>query len=551
MPKDSNKSSDALRASQDGGRSSTDSASDRKNSESTGRRSFYPIAVIELGTSSIRMAIGETDGTSTVRTLEDLVQGVSLGKDTFTTREIQRDTLKKCVDVLKSYRRKLEEYHLTNPRHIRVVATSAIREASNRMAILDRIYSATGFVVEPIDDAEISRVTYLGIRPMLERQPELRDAQTLLMEVGGGNTEILFLKGQNIVHARSYRLGSLRMQQMTKQYDVSREQAVAMVHGQIDRTLEELRDVIPQHGKIELLALGGDMRFAAKALKLEPSMSGLLSVPVKDLQRFTDQLSQLSIERIMLNYHLELSEAETLLPALLANVRMAKMLNVKRMLVTGFNLRDALLHGVLRPADWSEAFRDQIVHSTEDHARKFMVDLDHARHVADLAMTIFRYLKSEHQMDDRCETILYAGALLHEAGLFITRSSYHKHSYYLIRHSEIFGLDALDHHLVALTARYHRRAAPKPSHEAYAALDRNSRVVLSQLAGILRVAIALAHSRTQRIRDLKCSLERNRLVLHAKGPSGDLSMEQLELRQQSGLFRDAFGFNVLLRETST
>ncbi|MEP3477719.1 MAG: exopolyphosphatase [Fuerstiella sp.] len=517
----------------------------------TASRAFYPIAVIELGTSSIRMAIGETDGASTVRTLEDLVQGVSLGKDTFTTREIQRGTLQKCVDVLKSYRRKLKEYHLTNPSHIRVVATSAIREASNRMAILDRIYSATGFIVEPIDEAEISRVTYLGIRPMLERQPELRDAQTMLMEVGGGNTEILFLKGQNIVHARSYRLGSLRMQQMTKQYDVGREQAVAMVHGQIDRTLEELRDVIPQHGKIELLALGGDMRFAAKALKLEPSMSGLLSVPVRDLQRFTDQLSQLSIERIMLNYHLELSEAETLLPALLANVRMAKMLNVERMLVTGFNLRDALLHGVLRPADWSDAFRDQIVHSAEDYARKFMVDLDHARHVADLARDIFRYLKSEHQMDDRYETILNVGALLHEAGLFITRSGYHKHSYYLIRHSEIFGLDALDHHLVALTARYHRRAAPKPSHEAYASLDRNSRVVLSRLAGILRVAIALAQSRTQRIRKLKCSLERNRLVLHAKGPSGDLSMEQLELRQQSGLFRDAFGFNVLLRETST
>ena len=551
MPKDSGKKSTTHQSLSAGNQSSAEPPSRRNSLEVTASRAFYPIAVIELGTSSIRMAIGETDGASTVRTLEDLVQGVSLGKDTFTTREIQRGTLQKCVDVLKSYRRKLEEYHLTNPSHIRVVATSAIREASNRMAILDRIYSATGFIVEPIDEAEISRVTYLGIRPMLERQPELRDAQTMLMEVGGGNTEILFLKGQDIVHARSYRLGSLRMQQMTKQYDVGREQAVAMVQGQIDRTLEELRDVIPQHGKIELLALGGDMRFAAKALKLEPSMSGLLSVPVWDLQRFTDQLSQLSIERIMLNYHLELSEAETLLPALLANVRMAKMLNVKRMLVTGFNLRDALLHGVLRPADWSDAFRDQIVHSAEDHARKFMVDLDHARHVADLARDIFRYLKSEHQMDDRHETILNVGALLHESGLFITRSGYHKHSYYLIRHSEIFGLDALDHHLVALTARYHRRAAPKPSHEAYASLDRNSRVVLSRLAGILRVAIALAQSRTQRIRKLKCSLERNRLVLHAKGPSGDLSMEQLELRQQSGLFRDAFGFNVLLRETST
>ena len=65
----------------------------------------FPMAVIEVGTSAIRMAIGETDGVSSVRMLEQLVRGVSLGKDTFTRREIRRDTLLQCVDVLKSYRR--------------------------------------------------------------------------------------------------------------------------------------------------------------------------------------------------------------------------------------------------------------------------------------------------------------------------------------------------------------------------------------------------------------------------------------------------------------
>ena len=114
----------------------------------------FPMAVIELGTSAIRMAIGETDG-NRFGLLEQLVRGVSLGKDTFTRREIRRETMQQCIDVLKTYKRKLEEYNCTNPKHIRVVATSAVREATNRMAVLDRIYTSTGFVVEPIDDAEI------------------------------------------------------------------------------------------------------------------------------------------------------------------------------------------------------------------------------------------------------------------------------------------------------------------------------------------------------------------------------------------------------------
>jgi exopolyphosphatase / guanosine-5'-triphosphate,3'-diphosphate pyrophosphatase len=508
----------------------------------------FPMAVIELGTSAIRMAIGETDGVSGVRLLEELVRGVSLGKDTFTGREIKRDTLLQCVAVLKSYRRKLEEYQCNDPKHIRVVATSAVREAANRIAFLDRMYTSTGFIVEPIDDAEIARLTYLGIRPLLEREPELRDALTLLMEVGGGNTEVLLLRGRNIIHSQSYRLGSLRLQQLLKQYQATREQAIHIMNGQIDRAFENLSDVVPQHGQIELLALGGDVRFAAKVLQLDLADAAVVRVSLPKLQKLTRELSELTVEQIMRKHHLELSQAETLVPALLANVRMARILNTDHLLVTGYNLRDALLQGMLQPSDWSEDFLDQIIRSAEELARKFQLDLDHAQHVAELSRQIFRALRPEHQMDIRCETILYVGALLHEAGLFVNTPGYHKHSFYLIANSEIFGLNSLDHKLVALVARYHRRGNPKPTHEGFSQLDRDSRVILSRLASILRIAIALSHSRSQRIRQMDCVLEKNKLIIKAKGRTGDLSMEQLELRQNAGMFQDVFGLGVLLRE---
>ncbi|MCP4175745.1 MAG: exopolyphosphatase [Fuerstiella sp.] len=508
----------------------------------------FPMAVIELGTSAIRMAIGETDGVSGVRMLEQLVRGVSLGKDAFTLREIQRDTVLQAVDVLKSYRRKLEEYQCTNPNHIRVVATSAVREAANRMAFLDQIYTSTGLVVEPIDDAEIARVTYLGIRPQLERDAHLRDALTLLMEVGGGKTEILLLRGRDILHSQSYKLGSLRLQQLIRQYHADSDQAVSIINGQIDRTLEQLRDFVPQHGDIELLALGGDVRFAVRALQLEVPEVEMVRVPLRKLQRFTREISRLNVEQIMRKHHLELSEAETLVPALFANVRMAEMLGTDHLLVTGFNLRDALLHGMLQSGEWSSDFREQIIRSAEELARRFHVDLDHGQHVSELARQIFHATQAEHKLDARSETILCVGALLHEAGQFVSDSGYHKHSHYLISHSKIFGLNSLDHKLTALVARYHRRAAPKASHAAFADLDRDSRVVLCRLAGILRIAICLAQSRTRRIPSVQCTIERNRLIIHTTAPIGDLSMEQLELRQNSVLFQDVFGMSVLLRD---
>ncbi|MDA1232072.1 MAG: exopolyphosphatase [Planctomycetota bacterium] len=508
----------------------------------------FPLAVIELGTSAIRMAVGESDGTSRVRVLEQLVRGVSLGKDTFTQGEIQRKTLQETIRVLKSYRRKLKEYHCSDPKHIRIVATSAVREASNRMEVLDRIYTATGLSVELIDDAEIARVTYLGVRPLLQNEPALIDAMTVVAEVGGGNTEVLILKGKDIIHSQPYRLGSVRLQQMIVQSQTTRNRMGSILIGQIDRTLEPLLDVVPKGRAIEYVGLGGDMRFAAKVLGVELQTSGLSRIAVEDLEKLTTRLLSLTVDRIIRKYHIELSQAETLVPALLANLRLAQMLGCSKMLITGLNLRDALLQGMLRTNDWSADFCDQIINSAVELTRKYHMDLQHARHVADLARTLYRALQSEHRMDARCETLLYVASLLHEIGLFVGLSGYHKHSQYLIIHSELFGLNEQDQHLVGMIARYHRRAAPKPTHEVFARLDRDNRVVVSRLAGILRVAVALDHTGSQRVRDIECTIERHRLIVTVTNSAGDLSLERLELRQKASLLEDTFGLSVLLRE---
>ncbi|MEI7701910.1 MAG: exopolyphosphatase [Planctomycetia bacterium] len=510
----------------------------------------FPLAVIELGTSAIRMAIGESDGSPDVRVLEQLVRGVSLGKDTFTTGEIQRKTLQECIRVLKSYRRKLREYQCTETRYIRVIATSAVREAINRLDVLDRIYIATGLAVELIDDAEISRVTYLGVRPLLRDEAIATGATTVVVEVGGGNTEVLVLKGKDIMHAQPYRLGSLRLQQLLLQSETSRWDAEHIMTGQIDRTLEPLLDLIPTGKSPEIVALGGDMRFAAKLLHLDPQQEKLTRLPVAQLRALTEKLLPMSVDGIMQKYHIELSQAETLVPALLANLRLAELLKADYLLVTRFNLRDALLQGMIRTNDWSSDFREQILNSALELARKYQVDLPHAKHVAELARKLFLSLQSEHRMDARCETLLYTSALLYETGLFVGLSGYHKHSFYLIMNSELFGLNSLDHQLVALIARYHRRAAPKPTHEFFARLDRDSRVIVSRLAAILRVAVALDHTGTQRIGEIECTIEKNRMVLTATKVAGDLSLERMELRQKTSLFEDTFGMGVLLREPS-
>jgi exopolyphosphatase/guanosine-5'-triphosphate,3'-diphosphate pyrophosphatase len=175
--------------------------------------------------------------------------------------------------------------------------------------------------------------------------------------------------------------------------------------------------------------------------------------------------------------------------------------------------------------------------------------LDRALLTMEAIWTLFRdrlQLRDEHQLSSRHEVILYLAGLLHEIGLFVSNRSYHKHTMYLVRNSELFGLGRRDQLLAAMVARYHRRASPQPTHEGYATLDREGRVAVAKLSAILRVAIALDESRSQRIHEVVVSREAGRLVISVPRVE-DLSLEQLALKQSGSLFEETYGLPVLLR----
>ncbi|MGL5096300.1 MAG: exopolyphosphatase, partial [Planctomycetia bacterium] len=209
---------------------------------------FRTVAVIDIGTTSIRMAVAEIHPGGRVRQLETLQQSVTLGKDTFTRGSIRASTIEDCVQILKSYRRRLLEYDVSQASQIRAVATSAVREAENRLYFLDRIYSATGLQVEPIDDAEVNRVTYVGIQPFLQLLPELASERTAVVEVGGGNTELLLVHEGNVVYSHMFRIGSLRLRETLETFRTSRAESLRIIQNQIERTVEQIRHQLPDGG---------------------------------------------------------------------------------------------------------------------------------------------------------------------------------------------------------------------------------------------------------------------------------------------------------------
>ena len=495
------------------------------------------------------MAIAEIDDHGGVRTLETLSQAVSLGKDTFTEGAIGKDTIEDCARVLKSYRQVLVEYQIVNADQIRVVATSAVREARNRLAFNDRVYVATGLEVEPLDEAEVNRITYLGVQPFLQAQPALSIAKTIVLEVGGGSTELLVVRNNDVLFSHSYRLGSLRLRETLEAYHTPSGQVREIMASQLDRVVRQVREDLSPNGQVEMVALGGDVRFAASQLIPDWERSSLARVPLVALEEFTNEILKLSEDEIVRKHHISFPDADTLGPALLTYVTLARSFGLVNVMVSNANLRDGLLKEMATDSSWSEEFANQIIRSALDLGDRFDFDEPHAKHVAELSKKLFAELRNEHQLDRRHEVILYLAALLHEIGLYVSFQSHHKHAMYLIRNSELFGLGKKSVLLTALVARYYRRASPQPSHDGYSSLDRDDRVTVAKLAAILRVAVALDESRSQRIEDVHCRRDGSRLIIEVPEVD-DLSIEQLALRQSGSLFEEIFGLQVLLRTGS-
>jgi exopolyphosphatase/guanosine-5'-triphosphate,3'-diphosphate pyrophosphatase len=196
------------------------------------------LAVLDIGTNSIHMVLAEVNPDYTYKVLDRFKDITRLGDGVFTTRRLSEQAMSRGLEVIKHLvmlaRNKGYE-------RIEAVATSAVREARNGGEFLDRIMQHTGLTVRVITGAEEARLIFLGVRNSIA----LPDLPTLVVDIGGGSVELIAGNRDQIFHAKSLKLGAIRLKDrylpkappskdMLKQLD-------AAVSSQLKSTLSSFR----------------------------------------------------------------------------------------------------------------------------------------------------------------------------------------------------------------------------------------------------------------------------------------------------------------------
>jgi exopolyphosphatase/guanosine-5'-triphosphate,3'-diphosphate pyrophosphatase len=277
----------------------------------------------------------------------------------------------------------------------------------------------------------------------------------------------------------------------------------------------------------------------------------MIVLSVKDLKRLADQVLMLTPEEIAATHSVPPSESESLAPALLAYLEVARLCQVDSIVVPHESMRDGLVLQMARAIREGSTvlFPNQTIAAAVNLARKYQADEKHGVHVATLARAVFLATRAQHQMGEREQLLLEVAAIVHDIGTFVASRGHHRHSFYLLVNSEVFGLSRTDLEIVANLARYHRREGPQSDHPAYASLPRAARLTVNRLAGILRVADALDKGHLQRIQNPRVTASGEELRIEIE-TAEDLALERLALESKGGLFEEVFGLKPVLVEVA-
>ncbi|MBM9500752.1 Ppx/GppA family phosphatase [Leptospira sp. 201903071] len=509
-----------------------------------------PLAAIDLGTNSFHMIIVRVRANGTFEAIAREKESVRLGNRLQEGGGIDSDSFKRGIDCLKRFKVLAENAGA----EVRAVATSALREASNQEEFLEAAYQDAGISIDVVSGYEEARLIYFGI---LQGIPVF-DRKIMMIDIGGGSTEILVGHRGNILFSKSFKLGAIRLTEKFFKEETLSNSDIRKCRLHIEEMLlpfrKILRDLKPDlvvgsSGTIQAIA---EMILASRGETEEISLNNFeFSTPEFKRMRNLILEADTSKKRAKIP-GLDAKRADIIVGGTLILEEVFDLANVQSLTVSEFALREGIVYDTIRKwehfenTEHSKHLDDIRQTSVHNFMRAFSRDEEYSRHVADLSLQIFDQLKGLHKLGQEQRELLEAASLLHEIGQSISHSAYHKHSYYMIRNSEmLLGFTFLEIEIIALTARYHRKNTPRIKHREYSRLSEKNQTLVRQLSAILRISSALNRNRGGLVPNILCNVEKNRIRFVLKTSKGyDPSLEIWAAEEQKPAFEETYGYEI-------
>ncbi len=528
------------------------------------------IGAIDVGSNSIRLIIAEVSADGSYRVMDDEREVARLGSRLHSRGTLDPRAMQHAALTIARMKGIADGYGV---RLLRVVGTSAVREARNTPEFIQLVRRAAGVELEVISAEQEAMLSYRSAA----RAFDLASAPGAVVDIGGGSTQIVVSApaapvqrpgaadtgpalpelGGVVERVYTIALGAVRLTERFGGPDNAAGSRFREMRRFIKRRFRREAGAPPLAPQL-VVATGGTFTTLASICaqaELGPAADGLFAgtlqgreVKLAQLKHALDRLRKMPLRRRAEVRGLGADRADIIVAGLALAERVMKTLGVSSVRIHEGGIRDGLLLEMahrLRQTDPAGAPRpSDPMRSVRRFARACGYEQAHSRHVARLALRIFDqlgvYPALAQTFSARDRVLLESAAILHDIGYLINYSGHHKHSYHLIIHADLPGLTSREVEVVANLARYHRLAEPTRTHPGFARLGRDDRRLVKRLSGILRVADGLDRTHTQGVRDVRVEIA-GRSARFMIAAAGEPTVDIWGAERKSGLFEAALG----------
>jgi exopolyphosphatase/guanosine-5'-triphosphate,3'-diphosphate pyrophosphatase len=463
------------------------------------------LAAIDVGTNAVRLEIARPLPDGTLETIHQERDPVRPGEGVFTGGTIAKPVAKRLLATLRRYAALCRRHRA----RVRAVATSAVREARNRDEIVKRVHEETGLDLEVISGREEARLICLGVL-----DGRAQNARSLVIDIGGGSTEIALGLGEKPTALHSVAVGAVRLTEIFGTSGKISKERLAVMRSYAEEAFRDQLTTPLRHGKVALgssgtinaiVAAGSDSRRLTRR-RLEKTVRELAGMTLAERRR-----------------RFEPRRAEIIVAGAVILEAAMRHLAVEAVVAVDTGLRNGVLRDLARRTPAAAGFDER-----------------HARQVARLSLQLFDQLASLHGLPASARSLLEAAALLHDVGHAVSPQRHHKHSFYLVQNADIAGFSDQERHLVALVARYHRRTPPDRGRPDLEELGAAELRLVRRLVALLRVADAMDRSHHQPVLDLRAA-RRGPLVRVRAKVRAPIDLELWDVAREASYFRAAVG----------
>jgi exopolyphosphatase/guanosine-5'-triphosphate,3'-diphosphate pyrophosphatase len=549
-------------------------------------------AAIDIGSNSCRLKIARVVAHQ-LKTLHEDREVTRLGKSVFDSGLVSPEAMMATLQALKRFQRAVQ---LHGADQIRVVATSAMRDARNGLAFQAWVKAETGWTMEIISGLEEGRLIHLGVMGLglADAEPEMEPGdepgaagRVLLVDLGGGSCEITLSGHKHILETISLPLGAVRLTEEFLQGDPAPVEGVARMRQLIARELRLAHSRI-RPGKVSLvIGTSGTAAALSEAIAAEdqdgggrggklsdksgkssacktsrktagktdgrasalaqsqPSVTEPEMVPTREVRRLAAKLASMALAERVAVEGIGPRRAEIIVAGAMVFAELLESFGLAGFRYSPLGLRDGILAQMLAEQDARASVHLEFEHDRWESvlatARRYGVDPRQAEPVRVHALQLFRELKTLHQLPAEYESWLGAAAILRDTGKFINHQGHHRHTQYIVSSSELYGCTPVQRTLVSAIARYLGKSRPQPGDRALRNIPAAEHTRVHRAVVLLRLAVALNQDRTSDVLRFAAKVYPKRVHLEVEPGRTGAELELWSLRKEADYFLEVFG----------